>query len=144
MTVFWLIFAAVMAVLEAATTQLVSIWFVMGALCSCITSLITDNIIIQIIVFVIISALALVLTRPIVKRITDLKKSKTNSDRFIGQTGIVISPINNQKATGQVRVGSSVWSAKTEDGSQLEKDTPVYICDIQGVKLIVRQEDKIQ
>ena len=143
MTIFWLLLAVAMAVLEAATTQLVSIWFVVGALCSCITSLITDNIIIQVIVFVVVSALALILTRPIVKRITILKKSKTNSDRFIGQTGIVISPIDNKTATGQVRVGSSVWSAKTEDGSQLEKDTPVYICDIQGVKLVVRREEKV-
>lgn len=143
MTIFWLILAACMAVLEAVTTQLVSIWFVVGALSSCITSLITDNIIIQVIVFVVVSALAVILTRPLVKRITFFKKSKTNSDRFIGQTGVVISPINNETATGQVRVGSSIWSAKTEDGSQLEKDTPVYICDIQGVKLVVKRKDKV-
>ena len=58
-----------MGVTEACTVQLVSVWFAIGSAAACITSLFTDQIYIQVIVFVVVTAIALAVTRPLVKKL---------------------------------------------------------------------------
>lgn len=137
MSIFWLVLAVVMGVIEATTVQLVSIWFAVGAVGGCITSLITDNIWIQITVAVVVTLITLVATRPFAKRVINTKKTHTNSDRNIGKTGVVIMDIDNIESTGQVKVGSSVWSAKSVDDSVIKKDSKVIVKKIEGAKLVV-------
>jgi membrane protein implicated in regulation of membrane protease activity len=138
MTIIWLVLAVVMAVLEAATVQLVSIWFVIGSVAACVTSLITDSILIQAIVFVAVTAIALIATRPLVKKIRSKKAEPTNSDRYIGMEGVVTSAIDNLAAAGQVRVGGSVWTARSADDNPIPEGTRVTVTAIEGVKLIVK------
>lgn len=137
MSIFWLVLAVVMGVIEATTVQLVSIWFAVGAVGGCITSLITDNIWIQITVAVVVTLITLVATRPFAKRVINTKKTHTNSDRNIGKTGVVIMDIDNIESTGQVKVDSSVWSAKSVDDSVIKKDSKVIVKKIEGAKLVV-------
>lgn len=141
MTIIWLAVAIVMAIVEATTTQLVSIWFSIGAVAACVASMITDSVVIQVIVFVAVSAVALVVTRPIAKRLREKKAEPTNADRYIGREGVVITSIDNTEAKGQVRVGSSVWTARSEDGSPIPEGAKVTVAAIEGVKLIVRPID---
>lgn len=141
MTIFWLIFTVVMAILEAVTVQLVSVWFAAGGLAACITSLFTDNILIQVGVFLGVTVLTLALTRPLVKRIKEKHTQPTNADRYIGQTGIVLEEIDNEKALGLVRVGSTKWTARSVDNSVIAKDSRVKILSIEGVKVIVELID---
>ena len=98
MTIFWLILAVVMAVLEGVTVQLVSIWFCIGGAAACITSLFTDNIIIQAAVFVVVSGIALAVTRPLVRKMKRRGSEPTNADRYIGKTAVVVTAIDNEKA----------------------------------------------
>ena len=141
MSIFWLVLAVVLGVIEAITPQLVSIWFALGAVGGCVTSLITDKIWIQIIVAVVITVVALILTRPLAKRITTVKKTNTNSDRNIGKTAVVIADIDNLKAQGQVKVGYTVWSAKSINDTVITKDTKVIVKSIEGAKLVVEAID---
>ena len=53
MPFIWIGFAVLMAVCEAATTQLVSIWFVVGAIAAAVTTIFTPNIFIQLICFLV-------------------------------------------------------------------------------------------
>ena len=137
MTILWLILAVLMAILEGVTVQLVSMWFAAGAVCACITSLITDNILIQVGVFVVVTAITLIATRPLAKRIKAKNTERTNADRVIGQTGVVITEIDNERAQGLVRVDSSKWTARSLDGSVIKKDQKVKVLSIEGVKIIV-------
>ena len=134
----WIGGAIVFAVLEATTAQLVSIWFVVGAVAAAITTIFTDNVFIQIAVFVAVSALALVLTRPISKKLTSAKKVKTNADSLIGKVGIVRTEINNTLSQGQITVNGQIWSAKTADDLvTVEVNKKVKVLEISGVKLVV-------
>ncbi len=137
MSIIWLLIAIAMGIIEATTAQLVSIWFAVGAVGGCITSLITDNIMIQIIVAVLVSVITLIATRPLAKRVMNVKKAHTNSDRNIGKMAVVISDIDNVAASGQVKVDSSIWSAKSADGTVIKKDSKVLVKSIEGVKLVV-------
>ena len=138
MTIIWLAAAVLMAVVEAATTQLVSIWFAIGGVAACVTSLITDSVWIQIIVFVAVSAAALLLTRPLAKKMKNHKAEPTNSDRYLGKEGVVTAAIDNDAAAGQVRVGTSLWTARSADGSPISAGTKVTVTAIEGVKLMVK------
>lgn len=137
-TIIWLIVAVVMAVVEAATVQLVSIWFALGAAAGCITSLFTESVSIQLIVFAVVSAIALMITRPLVKRIKVKKAEATNSDRFIGKEAVVIEAIDNAAAKGMVKVGTSKWTARSADDCPIEAGATVSVTAIEGVKLIVK------
>lgn len=135
----WVALLAIFIVVEAATAQLLTIWFAVGSLAALITTFITDNIIVQVIVFVVISAIALAITRPLVKKMTQAKKQPTNADMYIGKEAIVTEDINNLEAKGLVKVGGSVWTARTEvDNYTIPAGAHVTVIKIEGVKLIVR------
>lgn len=133
----WVIFAIFMLICEALTTQLVSIWFVIGGAAAAISCIFTDNILIQSIVFLSVSLLCLFATRPFVKKIMKNKKQPTNSDRLIGRVGIVTLDIVNQKGEGQVNVDGKIWSAKSADEREIKSGANVRISSIEGVKLVV-------
>ncbi|MBQ4258476.1 MAG: NfeD family protein, partial [Clostridia bacterium] len=61
----WVAVTILAVLVEAATSQMVSIWFVFGALAALIAGLIGANFLIQVIVFAIVTMIALVLTRPL-------------------------------------------------------------------------------
>ncbi|MGN0452957.1 MAG: NfeD family protein [Ruminococcus sp.] len=144
MTFIWLGLAVLLAVVEICTTQLVSVWFVAGALVTavCSATFLEDKLLWQIVVFIVVSALALILTRPLVKRMKGFAVTKTNSDRHIGKKALVISDVDNEKGTGLVEVEGSKWTAKSRDGEIIEVGNTVRIEAIEGVKLIVTPCDK--
>ena len=133
----WIIFAVFMLICEVLTTQLVSIWFVLGAIAAAITCIFTDNLLIQTIVFVLVSLIALLATRPLVKKFLKNKKEPTNSDRLIGRVGVVTLDIVNRAGEGQVNVDGKIWSAKSADGCEIKSGASVKITAIEGVKLVV-------
>lgn len=133
----WIAFAVFMVICEALTSQLVSIWFVIGAVAAAVTCFFTDDILIQSLVFVVISFVSLLATRPIVKKIKKKNMVPTNSDRLIGRVGIVKTDIINSKGQGQVIIDGSVWSAKSSDETEVKSGANVKIVAIEGVKLVV-------
>lgn len=135
----WIALLAVFIIIEAATVQLLTVWFAVGSLAALITTFITDNILVQIIVFVVVSAIALAITRPLVKKMTKAQKQPTNADMYIGKEAIVTEDINNLEAKGLVKVGGSIWTARTEvDNYTIPVGSHVTVIKIEGVKLIVR------
>lgn len=135
----WLALMAVFLIVEGATAQLVTIWFAVGSLGAFITALAApDNWILQIAVFAVLSAVALVCTRPLVRKITSSKKQPTNADMYLGAEGVVLETIDNLDAKGLVKVKGSYWTARTEsDELKIKEGTRVTVRRIEGVKLIV-------
>ena len=139
MPYIWIGFAVVMAVCEAATAQLVSVWFVIGAICAAIATIFTGSLIIQSLIFLTVSLVALIVTKPIVKKIKkNNKKVNTNSDRLVGQIGDVLFDIEDAQSIGQVKVMGEIWSARS-DFAAIRKGTKIKVLAIEGVKLLVEQ-----
>lgn len=139
-TVIWFILAIVLAGIEAATLGIVTIWFAIGALAAMIVSLTGLPFIYQVIAFIVTSGVLLYFTRPIVKRFLIKKTQKTNSDRLIGEKGVVIEKIDPVLGTGQVKVLGQIWSAKPDQRESIDVDETVEILEISGVKLIVKNK----
>ena len=62
--IVWLVAILVLALVEAGTTQLVAIWFVVGSVGAFVANLFNTPLWVQLIVFVAVSILSLALTRP--------------------------------------------------------------------------------
>lgn len=138
MWAIWLIAAGVFFIAEIATTGFLIFWLGLGALLAMVTSFITDSVFIQTIVFVISSTLLILLTKPLLKKIT--KKDKTvvtNAFSIVGKDAIVTTTIDPKQGIGQIKVDGETWSAKCSDDIIIEKGTEVKILAIDGVKAVV-------
>lgn len=138
MWAIWLIAAGVFFIAEIATTGFLIFWLGLGALLAMVTSFITDSVFIQTIVFVISSTLLILLTKPLLKKIT--KKDKTvvtNAFSIVGKDAIVTTTIDPKQGIGQIKVDGETWSAKCSDDIVIEKGTEVKILAIDGVKAVV-------
>ena len=111
----WLGIAILAAVVEAIVPSLVSVWFVPGSLAGLVVSLC-----------------------PLAKKLLVHHKERTNADRVVGATGIVIQDIDNVVSTGRVTVMGNSWSARsTQKDGKIEAGSRVRIERIEGVKLLV-------
>ena len=135
MYIVWICAAVLFGIFEALTAQLVSVWFVIGAVAALVSSLAGAELYVQIIVFIAVSVLMLLITRPLV-----VKAEPTNADRCIGKTATVTEDIDNINATGQVKVDGQIWTARSVNSSIIKKGTSVTVEKIDGVKLIVKED----
>ncbi len=135
----WAATLVILLIIEGATAQLVTIWFAAGALAALIAAALNAPLWLQITLFVVVSAVTLIATRPLVKRITNRKAENLNADRIIGRQAIVTERIDNLEGTGSVKVDGLVWTARSEDDDVIEQGSKVTIVKIEGVKVIVSQ-----
>ena len=68
----WIAVMIIMAVFEGVTTQLVSVWFVCGALAAAIVSFFVPSFAVQFAVFVGVSLILLLVTKPLVRKARDI------------------------------------------------------------------------
>ena len=132
----WFALILVFLIIEAITLNLVTIWFAFGSICAFISTYFTDNIIIQLIVFVVVTAISLLVTRPIVNKLMIKKNEKTNFDRIIGQIGIVTSNIKKHE-NGRVKIDGKSWMACST--KEIKEESEVEILKIEGAKVIVKE-----
>lgn len=124
-------------ILESSTVAVVGIWFAFGALAAMIASLCHAWVWLQLLLFFAVSCLLLAALRPITRKYLNPRLTKTNVDSVIGTPGIVLSRIDNIRATGQVKLGSMEWSARSTSGDPIEVGTRIKADRIEGVKVFV-------
>ncbi|MGN8890957.1 NfeD family protein [Dysosmobacter sp. HCP28S3_G4] len=140
----WLAAVVGFGVLEAVTAGLVSIWFVCGAVAALIAAACVLPFWVQMILFIAVSGAALILTRPLVKKLTAGKIVPTNADRVLGQTGKVTETIDNESAAGAVYVDGKTWTARSADGTVIPAGSRVVVESMEGVKLFVKLSEKTE
>ena len=138
--ILWIVLGVVFVVVEALTAQIVTIWFAVGSIGAIIANVLHINSIGQIVIFALISLLTLIAARPYLKKFTNTQVQPTNLDMCIGAEALVTEEINNTYGTGQAKIRGNIWTARSFDGSVIEKDSLVTVHSIEGVKLIVRKD----
>ena len=146
----WLGAIVLFGVAEVLTEGMVSIWFVAGSLAALIACMsgwslggLTPEAT-QVLVFAVVSALALAVTRPLVRRFMSRPHIPTNSDRVLGMTAKVTEAVDNQRASGAVYVDGKTWTARSADGAAIPAGTQVKVQKIEGVKLLVQFSEKME
>ena len=136
--IFWLVLVIVLTVVELATTNLLSVWFVISGIVAMILSFFIDDVAIVSTVFAVLGILLLFTTRPLLKRYLPTQRIRTNADRIIGMHGIVTEEIK-KNTVGEVKVDGKKWSAISS--TKIPVGTDVTIEAIDGVKVVVRKEE---
>lgn len=135
----WLIIVILLTLIEVATVNLTTIWFVVSGIIALIISLFVDNYILQFGIFVILGVILLITTKPFLTKFLKQHKVKTNIDRIIGMTGVVTEKIEKNK-DGEVKVDGKRWTAYAD--KPIKKDELVKVLEIKGVKIKVEKEGK--
>lgn len=137
MSIVWLALFVGFLLLEAATVSVVSIWFAVGALAAMVASLLVAPVWLQILIFVVVSAVFLLLLRPVTRKVLTPRIQKTNVDAVVGTVGVVTEEIDNISACGQVKLGAMVWTARSTAGDSIAPGTQVCVDKVEGVKVYV-------
>ncbi len=135
----WLTIVILLTIVELMTVNLTTIWFVVSGLVALGISFVTDVFLIQFACFVILGILLLIISKPFVKKVLNKKCERTNYDRIIGMTGLVIKDIDDVN-NGEVKVDGKIWTAYSEES--LKKDEKVEILEINGSKIKVGKVGK--
>ena len=109
---FWLAVIIISIAAEAATLGLCGIWFAAGGAAALVAATFGASIWMQLVIFVLLSAVMLLLVRPLFSRFLKAGRQATNADRIIGQSAVVTEPIDNLAETGAVRVLGKEWTAR--------------------------------
>ena len=140
MTVVWLTAMIALLIVEAMVPGLVSIWFALGALAALISALFHAPIWLQIVWFVAVSVIALILTRPLVRKYVNGRITPTNADMVIGKDAVVTEAIDNLHSRGSVLLDGKTWTARMDrEDESAESGETVRVLRIEGVKLIVEK-----
>ena len=131
-SMFWFITFLILLVIELITVNLVTVWFVVGALFAFVVSLFINNVILEVFAFILISVVMLVITRPFFKKLRKKERVALNSERIIGQCGLVLRAIDKHHP-GEVKVMGSIWTAISDE--KIAVDEEVIILEIDGVKV---------
>lgn len=137
--IFWTAAIIFFMVVEAATAGLASIWFALGGVAGLLTAWLRGPIWLQVVWFLVVSAVTLLLTRPLARKFINAEKEPTNADRCLGRVGVVTETIDNIAATGAVKLDGQVWTARSADGDVIAMSERVEALEIRGVKLIVKK-----
>ena len=143
----WFIIAAVFLLVEALTTEMVSIWFAAAAIVSGVIGAIfpTLEILWQILIFVGAAAVLLLSTRKVVKKFLKGKKNQeTNLDLYIGHVAVVVDEIDNVEGKGCVKINGNYWTARSENGEKIEENARVIFKRIEGNKAIVERQQSTE
>ena len=133
----WLIIVILLTLIEIATINLTTIWFVVSGIVALIKSESIDNNLLLFLIFLILRVILFFTTNPILTKYIKEHKVKTNIDRIIGMTGIVTEKIGKNE-DGEVKVDGKRWTAYADE--KIKKDELVKVLEIKGVKIKVEKE----
>ena len=95
----------------------------------------------QCVLFLAVSVVLLIATRPLAHRMRE-KVVPTNADRVLHRAARVTETIDNARSTGAVYIDGKTWTARSDDGTVLAKDSMAKVVRMEGVKLYVVPEKK--
>ena len=140
MWIIWLAVFVLALIIEAASAELLSIWFALGSLIAIILSFIPGvEWWIQLIVFLVISIAALFCLRPLMSKMMKRTQVKSNVDEMIHKKGKMVKTYDEFNH-GEVRINGVVWTAIGSDEKEtIEEDSYVEVLAVEGNKLVVKK-----
>lgn len=138
---FWLAIIVLAMIVEICTDQLVSIWFIPGAIVAIVFDFLNLNLLWQVLVFLALSVAGIILCKKFILKPGNKIETKTNIDAIIGEKCIVTEKIDNFAGCGQARVKGQIWSARgVGENDVFEEGEILRVVAIEGVKLVCKSE----
>lgn len=136
----WIAVIIVAIVAEVLTDQLISIWFVPGAIVAVILDFCNVSIIWQVLAVLLIAAAGIILAKTVLSKVLKTKIIKTNIDAIVGERCVVTERVDNYAGCGQVKIKGQIWSARgVDDDDVFEEGDVLHVVAIEGVKVICKK-----
>lgn len=136
----WIAVIIVAIVAEVLTDQLISIWFVPGAIVAVILDFCNVSIIWQVLAVLLIAAAGIILAKTVLSKVLKTKIIKTNIDAIVGERCVVTERVDNYAGCGQVKIKGQIWSARgVDDDDVFEEGDVLRVVAIEGVKVICKK-----
>ena len=140
MTIIWTIIIVMSVIVEAATINLVSIWFAAGAVLALIGDQTGLSTAWQIAIFAISSTLIIAATRPLAKKYMRGRITRTNLDRIIGKHCLITETITPDQK-GEAKVNGSLWSASSLNNEIINAGEYGEIVSLEGAHIVAKKID---
>lgn len=137
--IFWGVIFVISLIAEIASMQLISIWFTVGSVGAFIAAMKGVGFPGQLGIFVAISLVLLLVTRPLLAKLRVNTEPRTNADKNIGETAVIIEEVDPALGTGRAKIGGVDWIAVSETGEILPAEAIVVVTRVEGAKLFVRR-----
>ncbi len=132
--VIWTVIGIALIIVEMVSMVFVASYFGIGALATAVVAAAGGGHFAQYTTFAIVSIILLLLTRPLLMKSLKMPKVESNVHSMTGKSAIVTKAIDNDSNTGQVRVGTEYWTARSTDDSKcFSVDEKVKIVNVDGV-----------
>lgn len=139
MVFVWLVVFVASVIVEFATAELVSVWFISSSIICMVLSIIPGiPLYVEVIVFIVLSVLQIVFLRKPLQKLFKVKDFKSNSDSMIGQKVQVTKDIRINEM-GEIKYKGVIWSAVSLE-DLIPAGEYVIIESIEGNRLFVRKE----
>lgn len=138
MVIVWLAICIIALILEAITTEIVSIYFSFGAIVAMICAIFEMSFWPQVWIYIAVVAITLFTTRPLFLKYLKSNEIKTNVDALIGKRFKLSKAITSDER-GELIISGITWSTTTNDNSSIDENETVEILSLEGSKLIVKK-----
>src|SRR5690554_2984990 len=118
MLILWIVLIVITIIIELETSDLITVWFTLGAIAALISSAFDADPMLQVAIFIGVSLILIVLTRPLTKKMMKTEIVRTNADKVIGMQAVVTKVINPDEI-GEVKVDNSLWRAISLDNQAI-------------------------
>ena len=134
----WIVVAVVMALVEALSFGMFTMWFVIGSIAALVAHLLGFGIVVQIVVFLVVSVVLLVALRPYALK--HRNRGEAAEPSIIGQSARVIIDIPADGTPGRVETADRMtWAALSATGEAIEFGARVHIVGQESIKLLVER-----
>ncbi len=135
----WLTLFIILLIVEVVTpSTLVAIWFAFGSAVAMLCNVLNLSVFMQFTAFFLVSLLSMFFVRPLVAAYLKPTSVPTNYDRVIGETAVLIKPIENGE-WGTVKVLSTLWHCTNVNQEEIPAGTMIKVVAVEGSKLIVQK-----
>ena len=136
----WIALIGVAVIVEIITDQLVSIWFVPGAVIATFLDYFKVPFVFQVLVVLLLAAGGIIFAKTYLSKKLKSKIVKTNVEAIVGERCVVTEKIDNYVGCGQVKIKGQIWSARgVEEDAVFEVGETLNVVAIEGVKVICKK-----
>lgn len=134
----WAITAAMLLVGEIFTAGFFMLPFGVGAGVAAVAAVLGADLVWQWVAFIAVSAIAFVLSRRVVERLTHEPPERTGANRLVGKTGVVLEVLEPHGTLGRVRIDREEWRADPSEDVVIPSGARVIVEAVEGAHLVVR------
>lgn len=136
----WIAIIAAAIIIEVVTDQLISIWFVPGAVIATVLDYFEVGIVWQVLVVLLLAASGIVFAKTYLAKKLGTRIIKTNVEAIIGERCVVTEKIDNYVGCGQVKIKGQIWSARgVDEDAVFEEGESLHVVAVEGVKVICKK-----